>query len=384
MKKITILGSTGSIGKNALKVLSKFPDRYKVNGLTAGRNTALLIEQIRQFEPELVAVSDEHAYKRVKEQIRGSRPDVLCGAEGIETVAGSSDADIVLSAIVGSAGLLPTVAAIRAGKTVALANKETLVMAGDLIGRAVAEYGARLLPVDSEHSALFQCMRGYEKQSIRRLLLTASGGPFLGKTAETLEHVSPEDALKHPSWSMGRKVTIDSSTLMNKGLEVIEAHHLFGMAPEKIEVLVHPQSIVHSIVEFIDGSYLAQLSRPDMKSPIAFALSCPERLQDVIAPIDWEKLSGLTFQRPDHATFPCLSLAYSALEAGGTLPAVLNAANEVSVNAFLDRIIGFNAIPVIITRVMDSHKPEPAHDLDAILEADRWAREKTKEELKRQ
>jgi 1-deoxy-D-xylulose-5-phosphate reductoisomerase len=385
MKNIVILGSTGSIGRSALDVVSMFPDRFKVVGLAAGKNSSLLLEQIKQFRPKVVAVSNEKAYKELKDSLKGQGErakgrdtEILFGTEGISLVAAMQDADTVISAIVGSAGLLPTIAAIKAGKVVALANKETLVMAGDLVMSSVKEYGATLLPVDSEHSAIFQCISGYEKCSIKKIILTASGGPFAGKTMEELEHVSPESALRHPNWSMGRKITIDSATLMNKGLEVIEAHYLFGLPPERIDVLIHPQSIVHSIVEFIDGSYIAQLSRPDMKGPIAYALSYPKRLYDVIETIDWEGLSGLTFQKPDHRTFPCLSLAYSALKTGGTMPAVLNASNEIAVVAFLDGIIGFNRIPVIIKKVMDSHKLQPADDIDVILEADRWAREETK------
>jgi 1-deoxy-D-xylulose-5-phosphate reductoisomerase len=387
MKNIVILGSTGSIGRSALDVISKFPDRFRVIGLTAGRNIPLLTEQIRQFQPRIVAVSDEDAYKNLKDALLHIRPpefpipEVSCGTDGISSVAAMPDADTVISAIVGSAGLLPTIAAIKAGKTVALANKETLVMAGDIVMSEVKKHGASLLPVDSEHSAIFQCIRGYEACSIKKIILTASGGPFAGKTIEELENVSPENALKHPNWNMGRKITIDSATLMNKGLEVIEAHYLFGIAQEKIDVLIHPQSIVHSIVEFNDGSYIAQLSKPDMKGPIAYALSFPERLDNVMETIDWERLSGLTFQKPDSRTFPCLSLAYTALKSGGTMPAVLNASNEIAVAAFLDGIIGFNRIPVIIKKVMDSHKLQPADNIGVILEADRWAREDTLKEI---
>ncbi len=385
MKKVAILGSTGSIGKSALSVVSKFPDRFKVVGLTAGKNISLLLEQIRQFKPRLVAVSDEKACQNLKSQIsnlKSANPEILFGIQGISSVAEMPDADTVVSSIVGSAGLLPTIAAIRAGKLVALANKEALVMAGNIVMSEVSKYNATLLPVDSEHSAISQCIRGCEKDSIKKIILTASGGPFAGRMLQELEDVSPESALKHPNWSMGRKITIDSATLMNKGLEVIEAHYLFGLPSEKIDVLIHPQSIVHSIVEFNDGSYLAQLSKPDMKGPIAYALSFPERLRDVMETIDWESLSGLTFQKPDSKTFQCLSLAYSALSTGGTMPAVLNASNEIAVAAFLDGIIGFNEIPAIIKKVMDSHKLQPADDIDIILDTDRWAREKTLYEIK--
>ncbi|HEX8949823.1 MAG TPA: 1-deoxy-D-xylulose-5-phosphate reductoisomerase [Dissulfurispiraceae bacterium] len=387
MKRIAILGSTGSIGKSALDVVAKFPDRFRVVGLTAGRNTSLLAEQIAQFRPGVVAVPGEDACKELKARLQelksqGADPEVRCGIEGLRSVAALPEADIVISAIVGAAGLIPTFAAIEAGKVVALANKETLVMAGGLAMAAAKRHGAVLFPVDSEHSAIFQCIHGYERDSVKRIILTASGGPFVGKTAEELEHVSAEDALKHPNWSMGKKITIDSATLMNKGLEVIEAHYLFGFSPGMIDVLVHPQSIIHSLVEFRDGSYIAQLSTPDMKGPISYALSYPERLPGVLEPVAWERLSGLTFRDPDHATFPCLSFAYSAIEEGGTLPAVLNASNEIAVKAFLDGDVGFNHIPVIIRKALDSHKPRPADALDAVLEADRQAREETRKIIK--
>ncbi|MBI3592324.1 MAG: 1-deoxy-D-xylulose-5-phosphate reductoisomerase [Nitrospirae bacterium] len=382
MKNIVILGSTGSIGKSALDVISRFPDRFRVIGLTAGKNSSLLKEQIRIFHPQAVAISDEGTSKKLRESLTGRKaPHVLYGVDGISSVATMPEADIVISAIVGAAGLLPTIAAIRAGKTIGVANKETLVMAGSIALSEAKKYGATLLPVDSEHSAIFQCIKGHDKNFIRKIILTASGGPFAGKTKDELEKISPADALKHPNWSMGQKITIDSATLMNKGLEVIEAHYLFDLPVEKIDVLIHPQSIIHSIVEFIDMSCMAQLSLPDMKGPIAYALSYPERLQNVMKPLEWERLSGLTFQRPDNRTFPCLSLAYSAINAGGTLPAVLNASNEVAVKAFLDGIIGFNRIPVIIKKVINSHKIEPADDIASILEADRWAREQTSKEL---
>ncbi len=379
MKNIAILGSTGSIGKSTLDVISKFPDKFKVIGLAAGRNSSLLAEQISLFNPEIVAVSDEGACKALKSFLAGRKtPEILCGTQGICSVAEMPGADVVISAIVGAAGLLPTMAAIRAGKVVGLANKETLVMAGDIALAETKRHGATLLPVDSEHSAIFQCMQGHERDPVRKIILTASGGPFAGKTIGELENASPRDALKHPNWNMGQKITIDSATLMNKGLEVIEAHHLFGLPPGKIDVLVHPQSIIHSLVEFIDGSCIAQLSTPDMKGPIALALSYPERLGNVMEPLAWEKLAGLTFGKPDNKTFPCLSFAYSAIRAGGTLPAVLNASNEIAVKAFLDGIIGFNHIPAIIKKVMDSHKLHPADTIEAILEADRQAREETK------
>jgi 1-deoxy-D-xylulose-5-phosphate reductoisomerase len=382
MKNIVILGSTGSIGTNALKVIAQFPSLFRVAGLTAGSNVSLLAEQIRLFRPWSVAVSGENAYRQLKELCTGAdAPEILYGVGGISSVAAMEGADIVISSIMGAAGLLPTFAAISAGRTVALANKETIVMAGALAMAEAQRSGAILLPVDSEHSALFQCMRGYEKNTIRKIILTASGGPFIGKTREELEHATPESALKHPNWSMGRKISVDSATLMNKGLEVIEAHYLFDFPPEKIGVLVHPQSIIHSLVEFLDGSCLAQLSRPDMRGPIAYALSFPERLDAVMEPLDWQMLSGLTFRNPDTEAFPCLCLAYDAIAAGGTMPAVLNAANEVAVDAFLGGIIGFNRIPAIIKKVMGSHTVQPAGSVRVILEADAWAREAARKEL---
>lgn len=382
MKNIVILGSTGSIGKSSLDVISMFPERFRVTGLTAGKNVSLLYEQINKFNPEIVAVADEKAYRSLKDIIKGTKqPLILQGIDGICSVAQFQKADIVISAISGSAGLLPTVSAIRAKKTIALANKEALVTAGRIVMSEAEKYGAVILPVDSEHSAIFQCLNGAKRDSIRRIILTASGGPFVGKTLNELDRISFRDALKHPNWKMGRKITIDSATLMNKGLEVIEAHYLFNLPPEQIDVLVHPQSIVHSIVEFNDGSYIAQMSEPDMKGPIAYALSYPERLHNVMKPVNWDEISTLSFSKPDNGTFPSLSLAYHALKVGGTMPAVLNASNEIAVKAFLDEIIGFNDIPVIIRKVMDAHISLPAEKLDTILEVDEWARKKTLGEI---
>ena len=384
MKNIVVLGSTGSIGTSALNVIAKFPDLFRVVGLSAGKNLGLLKEQILQFNPRQAAVSESSDCLTLKNSLGGhsASTEILGGPAGICEVAGMDEVDTVISAIVGAAGLLPTLAAIRAGRNVALANKETLVMAGDIVTTEVSNSGARLFPVDSEHSALFQCMNGSKKHTIKRLILTASGGPFLGRHAGELMNISASEALRHPNWQMGKKISIDSATLMNKGLEVIEAHYLFDIPLARIDVLVHPQSIVHSIVEFADGSCLAQLSNPDMKGPIAYALSFPERLDEVMAPLDWEKLSGLTFQPPDTETFPCLSLAYEAANTGGTMPAVLNAANEVAVHAFLEGLTGFNDIPVIIKKTLDAHEVKEARQLDIVLEADRWARSKALEVLR--
>lgn len=376
MKNIVILGSTGSIGRSALEVIGRFPDRFRVVGLTAGKNVALLLEQIGRFAPQVVAVADEQTYRAVLSALgSGRQPELRSGVEGICSVAAMEQTDIVISAIVGAAGLLPTLTAIKAGKKIALANKETLVMAGEVALAEAHRSGAVLFPTDSEHSAIFQCLQGYRKNALKRVILTASGGPFIGRAAEELETVSPEDALRHPNWSMGKKITIDSATLMNKGLEVIEAHYLFDLPPGAIDVLIHPQSIIHSIVEFADNTCIAQLSRPDMKGPIAYALSYPERLDEVMEPLAWETLAGLTFRRPDRKTFPCLSLAYEALAQGGTMPAVLNAANEIAVAAFLDGVVGFNKIPVIINNIMERHTLRAADDLEVVLEADRWARQ---------
>lgn len=384
MKNIVILGSTGSIGRSSLEVISVFPEKFRVVGLAVDRNIKVLYEQIKRFQPEIVAVTNERAFQELKSLTgQSKKPLILQGLEGICSVAQYQKADIVISAISGSAGLMPTLAAIRSRKIIALANKETLVAAGKIIMSEISKNKAILIPIDSEHSAIFQCLKGARKNSIKRIILTASGGPFIGKSVKELDKITFKDALKHPNWKMGEKITIDSATLMNKGLEVIEAHHLFNLPPEKIDVLIHPQSIVHSIVEFKDGSYLAQMSKPDMKGPIAYALSYPKRLKNVMKPIDWDEMVTLNFLKPDSKTFPSLSLAYQALKAGGTMPTVLNASNEVVVKAFLNGIIGFNDIPVIISKVMDSHKIESADNIETILEVDRWAREKTLEEISR-
>lgn len=383
MKNVTILGSTGSIGRSSLEVISRFPDKFRICGLTAGRNIHLLIGQIQQFKPKAVAVSSEESYKEIKKALGSKAPEIFYGPEGICDVARMEEADVVISSIMGAAGLMPTLSAIKTGKRVAIANKEPFVIAGALMKSEARRYGAEILPVDSEHSAVFQCINGCDKNSVSKIILTASGGPFNGRGLDELKDVTPDDALKHPKWVMGRKITIDSATLMNKGLEVIEAHHLFDMPSERIDVLVHPQSIIHSIVEFRDGSSLAQMSNPDMKGPIAYALSYPDRLEPVVTPLNWTGFGSLTFSRPDTQAFPCLQLAYDALAAGGTMPAVLNAANEIAVEAFLDNAIGFCRIPEVIKAVMNSHKPHSALTLESITEADAWARKNTLKELVR-
>ena len=378
MKKITILGSTGSIGRSALEIISSNKDEFRVVGLAAGKNISLLEKQIRTFKPEVVAVADKAAARELQKKLRKilSAPEIFAGEEGVASVAAYEGSDFVLSAIVGSAGLIPTLAAIRAGKTIGLANKESLVMAGRIIFREAKKNRVKILPVDSEHSAIFQCMQGRGKAAVKRIILTASGGPFAGKNKKSLDKITPADALRHPNWSMGRKITIDSATLMNKGLEVIEARHLFNLSPGKIDVIIHPQSIVHSMVEFNDCSVLAQLSVPDMKGPIAYAMTYPKRLHNVLHDLSLHEIGTLTFQRPDTKRFPCLSYAYIALEAGGTMPSVLNAANEIAVHAFLRGSIKFGQIPVIIKKTMDSHSVMPDTDLDVIIDSDRWARKK--------
>lgn len=381
MKRIVILGSTGSIGRTALDVISRHRDKFVVVGLAAGRNIDLLEEQIKSFGPEIAAVAEERDALELRKRL-GRRPEVFAGEDGLKIVASYGRSDFVLSALVGFTGLMPTIEAVKAGKTIGLANKETLVVAGSIVMEEARVHHAKILPVDSEHSAIFQCVEGQDRRYLRRVILTASGGPFLGKGLEELKDVSPEEALKHPRWSMGKKVTIDSATLMNKGLEVIEASHLFDLPAGMIDVLVHPQSVVHSMVEFRDGVLLAQISAPDMRGPIAYALSYPERLSDTVPCLDLAAVGQLTFCRPDNENFPCLGFAYEALKEGGTMPAVLNAVNEAAVKAFLDRKIPFNAIPAIISNIMHSHNAGKAAALGAIIEADGWARAKAEEYIR--
>lgn len=376
-KKIAILGSTGSIGRSTLDVVRQFRGRFEVVALAAGSNAALLCEQIAEFAPETVSVIDrsvaENLFRLLSE--KGVRPpEVLCGAEGYSAVAAHPDSKILVSAMVGAAGLIPTLAAIKAGKDIALANKETLVIAGEIVTRLAAEKNIRILPVDSEHSAIFQALQGNHRAALARILLTASGGPFFRNTREEIQAMGPEAALCHPNWSMGRKITIDSATLMNKGLEVIEARWLFGVELNQISVHIHPESIIHSMVEYIDGSVIAQMGLPDMKIPIAYALTYPERLPVAGPRLDLFDLQKLSFYPPDTGKFPCLRLAYEACRRGSTMPAVLNAANEIAVNAFLDKKIGFADIPDTIEKVMKAHQAAPSADLDAILDADAWAR----------
>lgn len=380
MKKIAILGSTGSIGRSALQVIEQFPGHFQVVALAAGKNIDLLAKQIQQFRPKLAAVLDRDLAKDLARRLPAdSQVEVLAGSTGYQETASCAEADMVLSSMVGAAGLIPTLSAIRAGKDVALANKETLVMAGALVMGEVQKYQVTLLPVDSEHNAIFQALEGHRREDLKRILLTASGGPFLNVPKEMLESVTPAQALAHPNWEMGAKITIDSATMMNKGLEVIEAKWLFDVPVEKIDVHIHPQSIVHSMVEYVDGSVLAQLGMPDMRVPIAYALAYPQRLKLDLPTLDLFSVQTLTFQEPDLSRFPCLDLAFKACKAGGTMPAVLNASNEVAVQAFLDNRIPFLGIARLVDKVMQEHELVPATELQAILAADTWARTRAEE-----
>ncbi len=379
MKHLAILGSTGSIGCSTLAVVAEHPQEFAVVGLAAGKNVDLLAEQIRQFRPVLVSVQDEAAASRLRELVSpGPAPQILAGRPGALAVATAPGVELVVSAMVGAVGLEPTLAAIRANLPVALANKETLVAAGPLVMSLAKERGVPLIPVDSEHSAIFQALQGQRRTDIRRLWLTASGGPFRSWELERLRQATPAQALKHPNWSMGAKITIDSATMMNKALEVIEASVLFGLPVEKIGVYIHPQSIIHSLVEFVDGSVLAQLGWPDMRLPIAYALTYPRRLPLNQEPLDLGKVAQLTFERPDFTRFPSLRLGYEAATIGGTMPAVLNAANEVAVAAFLAGRLSFPGIPRVVEETMAAHTSEPLKDLAQVLGVNKWAREKAR------
>ena len=373
MKRLAILGSTGSIGRSALAVVDAHPGKLQVVALAAGDNDALLAQQIERYQPDVVAMATGEAVDRLRAS--GARlPIVAGGTAGLVAVATHPAADIVICASSGTAGLEAVLAAIEAGKTVALANKEVLVMAGGLVTAAARAHGAAILPVDSEHNAIHQCLHGRDASEIRRLILTASGGPFRDHTPAALERVTPEAALRHPTWRMGRKITIDSATLMNKGLEVIEAHWLFGVAAAQIEVVIHPQSVVHSMVELTDGSIIAQLGITDMRLPIQYACSYPERWDAPLPPLDLTRCGRLEFDTPAHDRFPCLGLAYRALREEGSVPVVLNAANEVAVDAFLDGKLGFTAIPRVIERTLDAHERTTIGALEAVRQVDAWAR----------
>jgi len=382
-KKIALLGSTGSIGTSALDVIGRHPGRFEVSALAAASSVDSMLAQINAFKPALACLADPAAADELRRRLPpGCRTEIAAGDRGLLRAATMPEADLVLVAIAGSPGLQPTFAALRAGKDVALANKESLVMAGELLMAQARQSGCRIIPVDSEHSAVFQLLNGRTADHISSIILTASGGPFLHKTRKELEHVTPAEALRHPRWNMGSKVTIDSASLMNKGLEVIEARWLFDIEPERIKVVVHPQSIVHSMVAFVDGTVLAQLSQPDMRGPIAYAFSCPERLEKVMQPLDLVALGELSFLAPDMRRFPSLGLAFRALRQGGLVPAVLNAANEIAVESFLNGTLAFHAMPALIERVMDSYSAGGAPlSMERVLEADRWARTRALELL---
>lgn len=388
MQHITILGSTGSIGTSTLDVVARHPDRFSIVALTANSRVDLLFRQCQQFKPGFAVMLDEAAAIQLRQRVReaGLGTEVLSGMAALEQVAVLAEVDAVMAAIVGAAGLRPTLAAARAGKRILLANKETLVMAGNVFMDAVRASGATLLPIDSEHNAIFQALpRGYDgnlaASGVRRILLTASGGPFRDTPLEELHNVTPEQACAHPNWVMGRKISVDSASMMNKGLEVIEAHWLFNASADDIQVVIHPQSVIHSLVEYVDGSVLAQLGNPDMRTPIAYGLAYPERIDAGVAPLDLFKVATMNFAEPDFERFPCLALAYQALRAAGTAPAVLNAANEVAVAAFLDKQISFLAIPRIIGTVLDALPVATVGSLDDVLGADTEARRVAQQQI---
>lgn len=379
MKAITLLGSTGSIGTQTLEIVAQYPDQFRIVGLAAGRNIQLLCQQIRQFRPEIVAIADPDQLPDLRATIADldPQPQLVAGESGVVEVAAYGDAESVVTGIVGCAGLLPTIAAIQAGKDIALANKETLIAGGPVVLPLVEKHGIKLLPADSEHSAIFQCLQGVPAGGLRRIILTASGGAFRDWPVEKLPEVTVADALKHPNWSMGRKITVDSATLMNKGLEVIEAHYLFGVDYDHIDIVIHPQSIIHSLIELQDTSVLAQLGWPDMRLPLLYALSWPERIATDWEPLDLVKSGDLTFREPNHQKYPCMQLAYEVGRIGGAMPAVMNAANEQAVALFLEEKIRFLEIPRLIESVCDRFRSQNTlqPSLEDILAADQWARQ---------
>lgn len=376
MRRLAILGSTGCIGTHTLEVAAAQGERFEIVGLAAGANLDLLEAQVRRFSPRLVSVASEAGARDLRRRLGNGRIEVVWGPSGARQVATQTEVELVVSAIVGGAGLLPTMAAVRAGKDLALANKESLVMAGELVMREAAAQHHRVLPVDSEHSAIFQCLAEGGMRQVERIVLTASGGPFRTRPQSAFAAITPDEALNHPTWRMGKKISIDSATLMNKGLEVIEARWLFGLPVSRIDVIVHPQSIVHSMVEFIDGSVLAQMGMPDMRLPIQYALTYPDRCPLQAPRLQLDRVVGLTFEAVDRSKFPCLDLAYEAAEAGGSQPTVLNAANEVAVQRFLERRIGFDEIPTLIRKALDAHPRREVPTLEDILEVDRAVRER--------
>ncbi len=376
MKKISLLGSTGSIGANVLDVIERNPEKFQIFGMSAGNNVDLFAKQIRKFKPRVVALFDTKKIPTLKEQIADLDIEILSGEEGSIAVATLPEADVVVSGIMGSAGLLPAIHALKSGKNLALANKETLVIAGELVLREAKKTNSQIIPIDSEHSAIFQVLNGEKKERIKKIILTASGGPFRTFSFDQMETVTVKDALKHPNWDMGAKITIDSSTMMNKGLEYIEAKWLFGVNTP-VEIIVHAQSIIHSMIEFVDTSIIAQLGIPDMRVPIAYALNYPDRFECDLPSLDLTTIGNLTFEAPDFKRFPCLRLAIDAMEIGKTMPAVLNAANEIAVQAFLEELISYKDIAELIHMVMQNHNPSPLKELQDVLIADRWAREET-------
>jgi len=382
-KKIALLGSTGSIGTNAIDVMTRHAERFEVTAIAASASVDIMLSQINAVTPALACLADPAAAEELRRRLpKECSTEVVTGLQGLLRVATLPDVDVVLAAIAGSAGLQPTFAALQAGKDVALANKESLVMAGELMIAEARQKGCRIIPVDSEHSAIFQLLNGCDTKPINSIILTASGGPFLHKTLQELQQVTPAEALRHPRWDMGNKVTIDSASLMNKGLEVIEARWLFDIEPERIKVVVHPQSIIHSMISFVDGTILAQMSQPDMRGPIAYALSYPERLESIMQPLDLVKLGELSFLAPDTQRFPNLNLAFQALRQGGLMPTVMNAANEIAVEKFCADALAFHAMPVLIKKVMNDFKPDSAPlSMDKILDADLWARTRARELL---
>jgi len=375
MKKIAILGSTGSIGSNSLKVIEANPDRYKVLALAAGQNIDLLIRQVEKYHPAAVAILDEDHADLLKARFKHrSKPRVYSGQQGFVRIATMDEVDTVISAMTGAAGLIPTYQAIKAGKNIALANKETMVMAGPLVMAAATERRVSILPVDSEHSAIFQSLQGHPREDVKRVILTASGGPFREMGLEAMERVTPEQALQHPNWTMGRKITIDSATLMNKGLETIEAKWLFDLEMDQISIVIHPQSIIHSMVEYRDGSIIAQMGIPHMMTPISYALSYPHHIETELPPLNLDEIDNLSFKSPDLKRFKCLALALKAAESGGSMPAVLNGANEVAVDRFLKGQIKFLQIPGLIEKTMEAHDPFSIESIESVMEADKWAR----------
>ena len=376
MKKISLLGSTGSIGTNVLDVIERNPEKFQILGMSAGNNVDLFAKQIRKFKPRVVALFDTKKIPTLKERIADLDIEILSGEEGTIAVATLPEADVVVSGVMGSAGLLPAIHALKSGKNLALANKETLVIAGELVLREAKKTNSQIIPIDSEHSAIFQVLNGEKKERIKKIILTASGGPFRTFSFDQMETVTVKDALKHPNWDMGAKITIDSSTMMNKGLEYIEAKWLFGVNTP-VEIIVHAQSIIHSMIEFVDTSIMAQLGIPDMRVPIAYALTYPDRFECDLPSLDLTTMGNLTFEAPDFERFPCLRLAIDAMEIGKTMPAVLNAANEIAVQAFLEELISYKDIAELIRMVMQNHNPSPLKELQDVLIADRWAREET-------